>query len=125
MVADFIGETNFIDAEVTGDGTAHLPDGTRISAPSTAGSSGAVTLTVRPERMTLVRPDNMAPSGSTQMTGTLHRRVYLGNALVYEVEHPRGRLHVRVENTAAAGDFQAGDRVGVRWLNTATAVLEG
>ena len=123
MVADFIGETNFIEATVTPDGMATLPDGSRIAVPS-VDASGSVTLTVRPERMTVVAPDSTVPADSTQMTGTLHRRVYVGNALIYEVNHPGGRLHVRMENTAAAGDHATGDRVAVRWLNAATAVLE-
>ena len=124
MVADFIGETNFIEAILGDDGTAELPGGTRIQAPASAPASGAVTLTVRPERMALVPPDSQPPSGSTQMPAVVHRRVYLGNALIYEVDHAGGRLHVRIENTTTAGTYEVGERVGVRWLNSATALLE-
>ena len=62
FVADFIGETNFIEAEVTqrigNKGEIRLPSG--IEVPRELGAQvavgGKVTLAIRPERIDLVRP---------------------------------------------------------------------
>ena len=50
FVADFIGDSNFFSANVTGD-VATLADGTRV--PCTPGRSGQATLMVRPESIRL------------------------------------------------------------------------
>jgi spermidine/putrescine transport system ATP-binding protein len=66
FVADFIGETNLIPAEVlkvdAEDIEARLPGGERIRAPHIAGlaPNQAVTVAVRPERI-LIQPDPTAP----------------------------------------------------------------
>jgi spermidine/putrescine transport system ATP-binding protein len=123
MVADFIGETNFLDATVNGDGEATLGDGTRVPAPVTRAGATSVTLTVRPEKMSVVAPDAPLAADTAQVVGTVHRRVYLGNAIVYEVDAGKTRLHVRTEHSAGA-EYTTGERVAVRWPASATAVLE-
>ena len=52
FVADFIGDSNFFDATVTGD-VAQLTDGSRVGC--VGGRTGPATLMVRPEAITLRR----------------------------------------------------------------------
>jgi spermidine/putrescine transport system ATP-binding protein len=124
MVADFIGETNFLPGTVVRTGLLRLEDGTELAAPVEGPDGTATTLTVRPEKMFLVPVDEAAPDGLNQVAGRVHRRVYLGNALAYEVELGGQRVHIRHENAPAVRRFTDGDAVGVRWDPAASAALE-
>ncbi len=76
MVADFIGLVNFIDAETKGDRV--FIKGSNVSFPNTSNISGAATIAVRPENIT------MSLNGG-QMEGQLQHRFYLGDAVDYRV----------------------------------------
>ena len=117
FVADFIGDTNFLDAEllsVEGE-KAHvrLPSGAQIAARAAEGGArtGPVTLAVRPEHATLAAADDAL------LPGTLADVVYFGTDTQFHVETDGGgRFVIRRQNQpdqvqAAA----AGDRVGVQF----------
>lgn len=76
MVADFIGLVNFIDAETKGDRV--FIKGSNVSFPNTSNISGAATIAVRPENIT------MSLNGG-QIEGQLQHRFYLGDAVDYRV----------------------------------------
>ncbi len=125
MVADFIGETNFLPVTVVAPGRVRLAGGDEIAAPAEARVGEQVTLTVRPEKMSVVPRDEAPAEGMNQARGTVHRRVYLGNALTYEVDLVDGvRIYVRHENAPGVARFDAGDDVAVRWASGASAALE-
>jgi spermidine/putrescine transport system ATP-binding protein len=124
MVADFIGETNFLPVTVARPGIARLGDGTEVAGPVDGDPGSRTTLTVRPEKMFLVPAEERAPRGHNQIRGEVRRRVYLGNALAYEVELAGQRVHIRHENAPAVRRFADGDAVGVRWDPSASAALE-
>ncbi len=75
FVADFIGDSNFFAADVTGD-VATLADGTRV--PCTPGRSGSATLMVRPESIRL------DPAGV--LKGTVMHTSFLGSYVRVAVE---------------------------------------
>ena len=52
FVAGFLGKSNLLDGTVTGDGLVRLADGSELRA-STNGSRGAVSVGVRPEKISL------------------------------------------------------------------------
>ena len=70
-VADFIGETNFLEAEANGDGVV-LADGQRLAAATTL--PGKVTLAIRPERTELVQDG--------ELEGVVETVVYVGTDTV-------------------------------------------
>lgn len=90
FVADFLGESNFIDAEVESveGGIANLqtPAGPLRSnafdaaAPPRAG----VTLSIRPEALRIVTDG--APAGGNRLHGTLRSTMYLGKVAQHLVE---------------------------------------
>jgi iron(III) transport system ATP-binding protein len=90
FVADFLGESNFIDAEVESveGGVARLqtPAGPLRStafdpdAPPRAG----VTLSIRPEALRIVADG--APAGGNRLRGTLRSTMYLGKVAQHLVE---------------------------------------
>ncbi|HVM20516.1 MAG TPA: ABC transporter ATP-binding protein [Egibacteraceae bacterium] len=125
MVADFIGETNFLPATHAGTGRVRLVNGEEIDAPIDGVAGQELTLTVRPEKMAVVATEVPPDPGVNAIEGIVHRRVYLGNALTYEVDVAGDvRLHVRHENAPGQQRFDTGDRVRVCWDPSATAVLE-
>jgi spermidine/putrescine transport system ATP-binding protein len=115
FVADFIGETAFINGVVAESGVVRLPNGNTVRTRTDVPSGTAVTLALRPERLYLAPPDEPAPASVNQIDGTVRRRVYLGNANFYEVDVGFDTLKVRLENTISATMYAPGDTVVVQW----------
>ena len=97
FVADFLGETNFIHAEVTGregDSLAlHSPAGDLHSTAfdhDNAPDGGNVTCSVRPEAFRIVEPKT-----PDSLTGKVVETIYLGEMAQYIVELP-GDTRVKV-----------------------------
>ncbi|ETX29738.1 ABC transporter ATP-binding protein [Roseivivax isoporae] len=125
FVADFIGDTNFLSAELTartGDtATLRLPSGRTVEARAQGdGTPGKVTLAVRPEHAELAPPEEGA------LTGTLTEVVYSGTDTHYHValDQEAGLFVLRRQNRPDAGPaHQRGDRVGIRLGAVAGQVL--
>ncbi len=115
FVADFIGETAFVDGVVAESGVVRLPNGSTVRTRTDVPSGTAVTLALRPERLYLAPSDEPAPASVNQIEGTVRRRVYLGNANFYEVDVGFDTLKVRLENTISAATYAPGDAVVVQW----------
>ncbi len=97
FVADFLGETNFIHAEVAGkDGDAirlHSPAGDLHSTAydhDNAPGGGNVTCSVRPEAFRIVEPKT-----DDALTGKIVETIYLGEMAQYIIELP-GDTRVKV-----------------------------
>ena len=112
FVADFIGDTNFVEATIGGREGEFLrcrsASGLDFLA-SPAGNVGAgakVTLALRPEKITL-RPGGIA--------GTIAQTVYIGTDTNYEVRLPDDMLlNVRLQNAVdGRPQFAVGDKVGI------------
>ncbi|MEO1468204.1 MAG: ABC transporter ATP-binding protein [Pseudomonadota bacterium] len=109
FVADFIGETNFVEAEVVAVNGAtsrvRLPGGSEIDARGVA--SGRATLSVRPERLSLVA-DGPLPC-------TVERLIYLGTDTQYVVRLADGaQMVVRTQNAHDQSvPFRPGDRAAL------------
>ena len=125
FVADFIGDTNFLPAQVQGqqDGTVtvQLASGTTITARAIEGAAptGEVTLAVRPEHGALTTADKGL------LPGTLGEVVYIGTDTHFHVELDDGTgFVVRRQNGAeVAQDHRTGDRVGVSFAPGTGQVL--
>ena len=113
-VADFIGETNFLEAEANGDGVV-LADGQRLVAATTL--PGKVTLAIRPERTELAQDG--------ELEGVVETVVYVGTDTVYHLKVAGAPgFRVRQQNRqGAAGAHQPGARVRVRVPGDAIRVL--
>jgi spermidine/putrescine transport system ATP-binding protein len=129
FVADFIGETNFLAAQVTAvlNGSAQLivaGEQVRAQARGRALVPGqAVTLTVRPEKIAL-KPPNLDVGQS--LRGSVCGVVYVGTDTRYSVRLGSGEiLTARVQNVGGRGfgEFAIGDRVDISWAAQDTCVL--
>jgi spermidine/putrescine transport system ATP-binding protein len=115
FVADFIGETTFVTGEVAGNGLVRLPNGRLVNTLTDAPAGAPVTLALRPERLFLHERKDDADLAGNVVEGVVHRRVYLGNSLFYEVDVGFAILRVRHENTFGARTYAAGEEVFVQW----------
>jgi spermidine/putrescine transport system ATP-binding protein len=125
FVADFIGDSNFLEAEcrVTGDGAVSfvLAGGEELRAADGHGCNPGdrVTLAVRPERIEL----DISDAG--KVSGKVENVVYFGTDTTYYVRLPGGaRVQIRVQNRAGSGDkVNPGDAVGLAFPADAVRVL--
>ncbi|MFU4154652.1 ABC transporter ATP-binding protein [Pseudomonas aeruginosa] len=113
-VADFIGETNFLEGQADADGV-RLADGQRLAA--TTPGSGAVTLAIRPERTEL--------AADGQLEGVLENVVYVGTDTVYHLNVAgQPGFRVRQQNRDGARcPHSPGAKVRVRVPAAAIRVL--
>jgi spermidine/putrescine transport system ATP-binding protein len=123
FVADFIGETNFIEGRVVslnGVTAEFEADGLRFTAGVEAGvqRGNRATLAVRPERIRLTaqRPDDPANAFEGEVVET----VYIGTDTRYRVRlSPTVSVRVRQQNVVPVGlpilEGPAGVKVWVSW----------
>jgi len=112
FVADFIGEANFLPAEVVGhDGrTVRLRVGpASITVAEVDRATGPVTLVVRPEA---IRVQTRDPGSAGALPGEIERAAYLGMAAEYLVATPVGPVAVS-DPLMAEGLLPPGTKV---WL---------
>lgn len=122
-VADFVGQSNFINTRVLAVGTngevsVGLPGGTttvvRSSANVQAGSS--VTLVLRPEKLSISKPEDV--NLGNRLIGTIAEVIYLGHATRSSVLLTGGmRLSVQQANRNDSGHFEPGQKVAVQWAH--------
>lgn len=129
FVADFIGESNFLEVTVRGSeggfATAITDEGleVRLSAVDAGGDGTRLTLALRPERIRLARggePGRPSPAiddvgGYRRWNGVVEEVVYIGAARKYQV---RLGGHLLVAQQQAGHDvpcFGEGETVEIGW----------
>lgn len=125
FVADFIGETNLLDAQIIaaiGDtAQVKLSSGHSIAtrAPKGHTPDGKVTVAVRPEHSTLV----VETEGL--IAGTLREVIYFGTDTAYHAELDDGSTFVvrRQNQPDARLEFDKGDRIGISFAPDVGQVL--
>jgi spermidine/putrescine transport system ATP-binding protein len=127
FVANFIGETNFLEGEIAGASngraTVRLSSGATLTAtlPEAAKLDGKVTVVVRPEHARLSsRPD------ASMLRGRLENIVYFGTDTHYHVQLDEGpEFIVRQQNQRGVdSSFESGMPVGISIGDDAAQVLK-
>jgi spermidine/putrescine transport system ATP-binding protein len=125
FVADFIGEINLLEGAVAADGAVSLGDTTiRVAQGGPAPAGRSATIAIRPESIDLSGADDDIDQHWNQLSGTVERRVYFGDAHSYDIATPGGTVAVRQDNRPRNKLFEPGDPVTVSWAPEATNVLE-
>ncbi|MGB8315267.1 MAG: ABC transporter ATP-binding protein [Aestuariivirga sp.] len=127
FVANFIGETNFLEGKLVssakGQAKIALDAGATITAGLADGlkQSGRVTVVVRPEHATVV-----AAGKKATLSGKLENIVYFGTDTHYHVKLSKGgEFIVRHQNNHSGGtEFKTGQAVGVMFGDSAAQVLK-
>jgi spermidine/putrescine transport system ATP-binding protein len=118
FVAGFLGKSNLLEGTVAGRGVVRLADGTEIAA-GTNGAQGAISIGVRPEKISL------GDAGVNRLVGKVKESAYIGVATEVVVATPVGELTVFHQNVEAGGVVPApGSAVTVSWAPEATFVVE-
>ncbi len=118
FVAGFLGKSNLLDGTVAGDGLIRLSDGSELRA-STNGSRGAVSVGVRPEKISL------STGGVNRLSGKVKESAYIGVATEVVVATQVGELTVFHQNVEAGGVAPSpGSAVTVSWSPEATFVIQ-
>ncbi len=127
FVADFIGESNLIEAKVTqadASGTEFEMAGlgkVRVNCPDKLSIGQGVTLSVRPERVALSAETGKNALGPAKVVD----RTYLGNAVEYHLRVGTVALTVRSPRGGLRGlqEFAPGTEVGMTFEDNAPKVL--
>ena len=127
FVADFIGETNFLEAEIDtvsgGRASVTLPSGRHIQAgvPDGFEPRGSVSLAVRPELAQLAPADDNAT-----LIGVVDHLVYLGTDTHFHVRLDSGEAFIvrRQNGSGGISDIAIGDRVGIIVGENAAQILK-
>jgi spermidine/putrescine transport system ATP-binding protein len=126
FVANFIGDTNFLQGQVTkaanGIVEVKLASGAVVSANVAEGleAKGKVTIVVRPEHASLV-----PPTGPVTLQGTLEHIVYFGTDTHYHVKLKHGsEFIVREQNDrGSSSKWSTGMNAGILFDENAAQVL--
>ena len=131
FVADFIGESNFLNGSIdhveAGQVYVKLTDDLRLPCPvngSTFHEGDRVTLAVRPEKVELKHRNGHVPNA---LSGTLSGVAYLGTDTRYTVGLPYDTtIVVRLQNRhdQPQTKFAVGDRVQISWQADDMRVLQ-
>jgi spermidine/putrescine transport system ATP-binding protein len=133
FVADFIGETNFLEGQVVARENGHVtvmirPDvKVRVPVGEEGMAVSQVTVAVRPEKIRLLneplaRAENCLP-------GVIQEVVYIGTDTHFQVSLAEGlMIRVRQQNRVSTPDRRAyfgdrGDKVYVTWTPESTLLL--
>ncbi|WP_258045650.1 ABC transporter ATP-binding protein [Mesorhizobium sp. NBSH29] len=128
FVADFIGESNFLDATLVsvdgGNARVRLSTGREITAslPDDSALGKPVSIVVRPEHARLV-----AQGDGADLTGTVDNIVYLGTDTQFHIGLPDGgRFIIRQQNSKNGGppDVARGDAVGIQISDKSAQILK-
>ncbi len=123
FVADFIGETNLIDVSVSdvsgGKATCILPSGVKFTCPAAVGAAvGKGHLSVRPERVTLVKPTDGLLQGQAM------RQTYLGTDMHVDIKLSDGEVvTIRLQNSEETHIPETGETVGLNFETGAARLL--
>ncbi|WP_188979341.1 ABC transporter ATP-binding protein [Halocalculus aciditolerans] len=114
FVADFIGDTNFLDGELSADEDSVTLDvagePVAVNATSTDGSA----VFVRPEKISVREPGYQDGSVNT-VAGTVDRRLFLGSKVRYFVTVGDHELTVDDANRHSATLYDTDDEITLAW----------
>lgn len=119
FVAGFLGVSNLLEAEVVGEGTVKLNDGTIVRVPPEAlNRTGFLQIGVRPEKL------RIGGGEENSLVGTVTESAYIGVSTQYILDTPAGPMTVYVQNDRPGGQVAAGERLTLSWSPESTFVVD-
>lgn len=129
FVADFVGESNLIEASVTANNCVTTADGLTLAVRSTEGyASGArVKVLVRPEKIAMIGGSERAVATSRQnvCTGMIEQTSFVGGMTRIEVRCEGGRLlRIKTVSSRVFDCSPAGAPATVSWAASDSVVFK-
>jgi spermidine/putrescine transport system ATP-binding protein len=125
FVAGFVGEMCLLPAVVAEDGSVTMSGGEVIRARTSSPKGASVILTIRPEKLHLYSSAAEAPPDRNALKGSIVRRTFYGESMVYEVQvGGSDTIDVRVENTPGIRRWDVGAQVVIDFHPEAAMALE-
>ena len=130
FVADFIGESNILRGDFTGNGDGGwLTRGSwrwQVGSASMAGreiADGAAAWVIRPEHLRVESSGAALSDGRNAIDADVKEVLYLGATRKIELTLPDGQTAVGRESAEAGGTWRSGDRVRLSWAITDGVVV--
>jgi spermidine/putrescine transport system ATP-binding protein len=129
FVADFIGSLNAlpfrVDELVGRYGVMRVGEGERVvvTLPSGARTGDQLRVAVRPERVSIGKPDVSTAEAGSRLEGTISEIVYLGMYTQFHVETRAGAVVCHRMGGESFEPFEHGQQVALWWDAEHTAVL--
>jgi spermidine/putrescine transport system ATP-binding protein len=128
FVADFIGESNFLNATVVSSRDDHAEvtvagETVRVLDPKGSAAGRGAVVTVRPEKVKLSMPES-APAGS--LSAVVQEVVYIGTDTRYVLSLTDGQtLTARIQNGSGADwrEYARGEAVRAHWADDDARIL--
>jgi spermidine/putrescine ABC transporter ATP-binding subunit len=121
FAANFLGDANFFEGQVVGPGRVATEGAELVTHDDLAETGSKVILAVRPEKISLARPEDR-PAEGNRLEGRLTQAVYSGMSTVFKVMAGDRELTVFAQN-AGGRDFAPGDAVRLEWSPTHCVVV--
>ncbi|MCL4764937.1 MAG: ABC transporter ATP-binding protein [Hyphomicrobiaceae bacterium] len=120
FVASFLGKTNQLEAEISGDGGGAVlrGEGPGASWPVAPHFSGRVVLSVRPEKI------GFGPAADGGLPGTVRTRIFQGNHWLYQIDTAGGVVTVIRQNSGESMPAE-GEAVSLVWNAADMSVRAG
>jgi spermidine/putrescine transport system ATP-binding protein len=119
FVAGFLGVSNLLEAEVVGEGTVKLNDGTIVRVPGEAlNRTGFLQIGVRPEKL------RIGGGEENSLSGVVTESAYIGVSTQYILDTPAGPMAVYVQNDRPGGQVATGERLTLSWSPESTFVVD-
>jgi len=118
FVADFIGESNFIEGNVSGiqgrtaEMTSTKDTFVRINNAADLQMGQSVTLAIRPEK---IRINQSASESANTFPGTIESVVYLGEIVKYIIALGSGEILAAKSTNVTGGYLKKGDKIEISW----------
>jgi spermidine/putrescine transport system ATP-binding protein len=122
FVANFIGESNFLDATLAGGEVTLKAGGKFAVAPPAGVADGPVSVLVRPEHASV----RTGAAGDGDLGATVRNVVYSGDATTFHLELPKGEpFKAKMANAPETGTLPAaGEAAALRIAPGAVTVLK-
>jgi len=124
FVADFIGESNLIEGELSDGGVFNSTGLPPIRVADVNGESkvrGKALLLIRPEKISLYNP--MEHDNSVE--GFVSDRSYVGTHFVYKVEVGDKHVFTMYYNNTSANGLRIGDKIVIGWKSSDSVLVMG
>ena len=121
FAANFLGDANFFEGKVLGPGRVAAVEGEIATEDPLPAAGAQVMLAVRPEKISLVRPDALVTPGN-RLEGRMGQAVYSGMSTIYKVTIADRELTVFAQNRSGQ-DFAPGDAVRLEWSPSHSVVV--